>query len=199
MTDQLAGSVSDAAIVERSLGEPEQFAVLFDRHHRAIFGYFARRVGAVDAEDLTSEVFMRAFDARGRFDMAYESARPWLFGFARNIYLNDRRRRRVPPLVPIRDNDVAVSDHADSVIWAVGAASRLRDPALVAAIEALHPDIRETLLMFAFDEMTYSEIARILDVPLGTVRSRLGRARSAVREQAPLSAPTPDDEGGGYG
>ncbi len=191
--------VSDAEVIERSLGEPERFAELFDRHHRAIFGYLARRIGAVDAEDLTSEVFMRAFDGRGRFDVTYESARPWLFGIARNVYMNEQRRRRAPPAVPIDDDHVVAPDHADSVAWATDSESQLRDPTLVAAIESLHPDIRETLLMFAVDEMTYSEIAATLDVPLGTVRSRLGRARAAVREQADPFPRTLDEEGGEYG
>jgi RNA polymerase sigma-70 factor (ECF subfamily) len=69
------------------------------------------------------------------------------------------------------------------VIEAQHLTSILRDESLVNAVNSLHPDIRETLLMFAIDEMSYVEVATALDVPLGTVRSRLGRARRAVREQ----------------
>lgn len=81
------------------------------------------------------------------------------------------------------DAEAAVPDFAEGVIEAQHLTSLLRDESLLNAVNSLHPDIRETLLMFAIDEMSYVEIANALDVPLGTVRSRLGRARRAVREQ----------------
>ncbi|MEN8238254.1 MAG: sigma-70 family RNA polymerase sigma factor [Actinomycetota bacterium] len=190
---------TDAEIIECSLGEPERFAELFDRHHRAIFGYLARRVGADEAEDITSEVFMRSFDRRDRFDLAYESARPWLFGIARNIYLNRIRSKRTEPTVTVRDDDIVVPDHALSVAWAVDSQSELNDPTLVAAVESLNPKYREVLLMYAVDEMTHNEIASALGVPQGTVQSRLGRARAAIREHAPSSMLRPDDDGSKHG
>lgn len=177
-----ADDVSDANVIIASREEPERFGVIFDRHHAAIFRYLARRVGRGRAEDLTSEVFIRAFDRRARFDVAYESARPWLFGIARNVFLNDRRSQHNERTGPLFETDVATIDHADGVAEAFDAQAVLDNPGLAAAVVSLHPDIRETLLLFAVDQLTYGEIATVLDVPLGTVRSRLGRARATIRE-----------------
>lgn len=174
---------SDAEVIAESFDVPHQFGLIFDRHHVSIYRYLIRRVNRVDAEDLTSEVFIRAFDQRSRFDQSYESARPWLFGIARNAFLNHRRRSQVRAANPLFDTDAPVRDHAPDVAEAVDAQAALRDPALAKAVTELHPDIRETLLLFAVDELTYGDIAELLGVPLGTVRSRLGRARASIREQ----------------
>lgn len=179
-----ADQLGDADVIGASLEVPERFGVIFDRHHSAIFGYLARRVGRDRAEDLTSEVFIRAFDRRSTFDVEYVSARPWLFGIARNVFLNDRRAQYSDRTGPLFDTDIATVDHADAVADAFDAQAVLDNPSLADAVTSLHPDIRETLLLFAVDQLTYGEIATVLGVPLGTVRSRLGRARAAIREQA---------------
>jgi RNA polymerase sigma-70 factor (ECF subfamily) len=150
-----------------------------------VYGNIARKVGIDRAEDLTSEVFIRAFDSRARYNLNYPSAKPWLLGIARHVQLNELRGtyRLRNHVVDNPDAEAAVPDFAEDVIEAQHLTSILRDESLVNAVNSLHPDIRETLLMFAIDEMSYVEVATALDVPLGTVRSRLGRARRAVREQ----------------
>lgn len=176
------GDETDAEVIAESSGDPERFGAIFARHHQVIFGYFARRLGRHSAEDLTVEVFIRAFDRRDTFDTSRDSARPWLFGIARYVFLNHQRARRAERTGPLFDTDVPIDDHASSVSAAVDASIVLRDPRLAEAIASLHPDIVETLLLFAVEELTYGEISQVMDVPLGTVRSRLGRARAAIRE-----------------
>jgi Sigma-70 region 2 len=86
------GACDDAAIVGQSVGEPERFAVLFDRHSAGIYRYLAQRVGPDLADDLVAETFLRAFAARERYDTSRPDARPWLFGIATNLVGRHRRR-----------------------------------------------------------------------------------------------------------
>jgi len=133
-------------------------------------------------------VFTRAFDHRSRFDEGRESARPWLFGIARNVLLNEQRRRGNDRATPVEGVDGEVPDPADMVAWTVDARRYVIDSGLGEAIADLHADIREVLFLFVFGELTYYEIAEALDIPLGTVRSRLSRARAVLREHAPPPA-----------
>ena len=77
--------VTDADAIRASLGEPEMFAVLFDRHFDAVHAYAQRRVGPTLADEIAAEAFTRAFDRRGRYDLARVDARPWLLGIAANL------------------------------------------------------------------------------------------------------------------
>lgn len=188
---------SDAKVITRSLADPYLFGEIFERYHRLVYGYMVRRVGFDKAEDLASEVFTRAFDNRERFDSTYQSARPWILGISRHVYLNEQRRRYANREFPTDGHGASNTgpDHADAVVDGHVAATVLSDPDLARALAELHPDIRDALLMFAVDEMTYQEIADTLDIPLGTVRSRLGRARRHLREQTNHDART-EAEGG---
>jgi DNA-directed RNA polymerase specialized sigma24 family protein len=82
---------ADAGVIERSWHEPEQFAMLFDRHARLIHRYVARRVGGEAADDLVAETFLAAFGKRRRYDTSYSDARPWLYGIATNLIGQHRR------------------------------------------------------------------------------------------------------------
>ncbi|GLY84914.1 RNA polymerase sigma factor [Actinoallomurus iriomotensis] len=89
--------LSDRVLIERSLGEPECFAALFDRHSAEIFRYLARRLGPDVAEDATAETFLTAFRKRDRFSGERDDARPWLYGIATRTIGEHRRaeaRRR---------------------------------------------------------------------------------------------------------
>jgi len=179
---------TDAALIAASIAEPEQFAPVFERHLDAVFGYFARRLPRAEAADLTAEVFRLAFAARSRFDPTYPSARPWLYGFALNVWRGhlrsrDReawalRRLASAPVVPNVAGEAATDDALDAA---------RRWPAVAQAIEALPPDEREALLLLAWEELSYAEIALATRVPVGTVRSRINRARARLREPAAAS------------
>jgi RNA polymerase sigma factor (sigma-70 family) len=166
--------VTDAEIIARSREDESAFASLFDRHYAALYRFLRARVGVVLADDLASEVFLTAFRRRASYDLGREDARPWLFGIAVNV-VRDHRRSELRRLAA---NARAVDgDRADEIM----AADRL-DPALANALLCLSERERHVVLLFAWAQLTYEEIAEALEVPIGTVRSRLSRARATLRE-----------------
>jgi RNA polymerase sigma-70 factor (ECF subfamily) len=186
---------SDGELFARAVDDPAAFEEIFERHGASVLSYVRSRMGPDAAEDVVAETFLVAFRHRERFDPSYESARPWLLGIATNLVRRRRRderaylegMRRVPGSVP--DDGSGDIERLD--------AERMR-PALVDALMALSTDDRETFLLVAVGELTYAEAAAALDVPVGTVRSRIHRARSVLRER--IGAPTAiDDEGRTHG
>ncbi len=180
--------VPDRDVVAESLTRPEAFAELFERHSRVVHGYLSRRVGDL-ADDLLSEVFLTAFAKRASYRPETPDVRPWLFGIAANLVRRHSRaeatryrllaRTGTPP-EPDTDWD-GVLDRLD--------ATGLR-PLLAATLAALEPRDREVLLLVAWGDLTYPEVAVALGIPLGTVRSRLHRARHRLRaDLGHLSAP----------
>jgi RNA polymerase sigma factor (sigma-70 family) len=173
---------TDAELVVASLREPPRFALLFDRHARAVHRYVASRVRLSDVDDVVSETFVIAFRTRYRYDPAYENARPWLLGIATNV-LHQHRRSETRRLVRLRafvhtsDSDV---DLAESVSAAVDDAAE--SDRVFRALAHLGERHRDVLLLAASGDLSYEEIARALGIPIGTVRSRLSRARLRLRE-----------------
>jgi RNA polymerase sigma factor (sigma-70 family) len=174
-------AADDATVIERSLAEPERFTIVFDRHAPHIHRYLARRVGRQAAEDLVAETFLTAFAKRSRYDTNHHDARPWLYGIATNLLGQHRReeirRYRLPELVGL---DPFGADHAERVLADV--TSRSVRLVLCDALVGVMPGDRDVLLLIACEELTYDEVARALGIPVGTVRSRLHRARTQLRE-----------------
>lgn len=171
---------TDAELIEASWTDPEQFAHLFDRHAPLIHRYIARRAGHEVAEDLVAETFLAAFGARRRYLASYADARPWLYGIATKL-IGQHRREEARQLrvrlaaVPERDdpgpgNKVAADVTAASVRGV-----------LAAALAGLPAADRDVLLLIAWEQLRYDEVARALGIPVGTVRSRLSRARKHLR------------------
>jgi RNA polymerase sigma-70 factor (ECF subfamily) len=171
----------DAAVIRASLRAPEQFAVIFDRHAPHIYRYLARRLGRQVADDLLSETFVAAFGNRGRYDTSRRDARPWLYGIASKV-IGQRRRDEVRELrLRLAAASNAVEDcHAERVCAAETA--RSTRAALVDALAELSAGDRDVLLLIAWEQLTYEEVAAALRIPVGTVRSRLNRARRLVRQ-----------------
>jgi RNA polymerase sigma-70 factor (ECF subfamily) len=170
---------TDAELVAASLGEPEEFAALFDRHATAVHRYLGRRVGQL-ADDLLSETFLIAFRRRAAYRAEHVDVRPWLLGIATNlVHAHARTERRRYRALARSGAEAGVSAGADDVHARVDAAA-LRGP-LAAALAGLKERDRDVLLLFAWGQLGYEEIAAVLDVPVGTVRSRLNRARRQTR------------------
>lgn len=171
---------TDADAIAASTDDPRAFAAIFDRHFTAIHRYLAARLGVDAADELAAEVFERAFEARARYDPAYPDARPWLFGIATNLVHRRRRdeRRRLIAYARI-ERDRAEPSPVDGAVARVDA--RASSAALAGALRALRCGDRDALLLVAWADMTYEEAARVLDVPVGTVRSRVHRARRLIR------------------
>ena len=170
----------DATVILRSRRRPEEFAALFDRHAPHIHRYLARRLGEQHADDLVGETFLTAFRRRETFQPAHRDARPWLYGIATNLIAQHRRDeirayRLRQAVVPDPDADC----HADRVAADVTAAA-LRDT-LTTALADLSTGDRDVLLLITQEELTYEQVAAALEIPIGTVRSRLHRARNVLR------------------
>jgi RNA polymerase sigma-70 factor, ECF subfamily len=180
--------MTDAAVIRRSRLEPELFAVLFDRHAPFIHRYVNRRAGRQAADDLTAETFLAAFSKRGQYDLGHPDARPWLYGIATNL-IGQHRREEVrqyrirQAVVP----DLDLPDLAERA--ATDMTARAARGALVAALAGLSPGDRDVLILIAWEELTYPEAARALGIPVGTVRSRLNRARRTIRAELAAGDP----------
>jgi RNA polymerase sigma-70 factor (ECF subfamily) len=171
---------SDAELIAASLRDPRVFAGLFDRHYAAVAGFLRRRLERALADELASETFLQAFDGRGRYDVSRADARPWLFGIASHL-LSRHRRREERRLRAFARADRAAEDERgfEDVERRLDAATAA--PVLAAALASLQTGDREVLLLYAWADLTYEEIAVALRLPVGTVRSRLHRARERVR------------------
>ena len=189
----LAGSVSDtdAAAVARSVCDPDQFGVIYDRYVGDVYRYLAGRLGRDVAEDLAAETFLIAFRKRDRFDPELGRVRPWLYGIATTLVGQHRRaetrRYRALARAGRRVAD-SVESHDDRVAAAVTAGQLGRQ--LAVALAGLRHGDRDVLLLVAVSELSHQEVALALDIPYGTVGSRLNRARRALREALGKTDPT---------
>jgi RNA polymerase sigma factor (sigma-70 family) len=175
----------DAVLVgELRQGSSAALAALFDRHVDAVYTYCFRRTASWHlAEDATSTVFLELWRGRARIQEHEGSALPWIYGIARNVCRNNdrsaRRLTRALHLLP-RGESLIEADLADDV------ASRLdneREMAAVrAAVATLPAHERDVLELVAWAGLSYEATAAALDIPVGTVRSRLSRARRRLTD-----------------
>ena len=173
---------TDAEVIACSFASPAEFGELFDRHATTMFRYFVRRVGPEDADSLLGDLFRIAFEKREAFDTERAEARPWLYGIASNLLARHRQReaRRLDATARLMNTSIPSSDQFSEVDGRLDASRQWADVAT--AISTLPQGERDTLLLYAWEGMPYDQIAAALDVPVGTVRSRLNRARGRLRE-----------------
>jgi RNA polymerase sigma-70 factor (ECF subfamily) len=173
--------VDDASVIVESKTDVNAFGVLFDRHSAAIHAYLSRRVGNELADDLTAETFVVALSKRASYDITRTDARPWLYGIATNQLRRHRRQEARQYRALARTGiDPVVENHADAVAARVAAADATRK--LASVLARLSRADRDVLLLIAWGELTYADVADALGIPVGTVRSRLHRARRKLRD-----------------
>ena len=175
--------MNDAELIEYSLVDGATFAVVFDRHFRAIHRFLRARVGAQLADDLASETFAIAFSRLATYDRSRDDARPWLYGIAVNLLREHRRseERRLRAYARASAGEVEPSTESAGGL----------DPGLAAALLGLSAEERNLILLYAWAELSYEQLAQALALPLGTVRSRLSRARAKLRASLGLAATAP--------
>jgi RNA polymerase sigma-70 factor (ECF subfamily) len=171
---------SDADCLARSLHEPKAFELIFDRHFAAVHRYLHRRAGRDLADELTSETFALAF-ARRESCRATGSAVPWLYGIATNLLHRQRRAERRQLHAYSRSGVDRWAAYEDEVDARVDGSSL--DVRLAGALAAMRPRERDALLLYALADLSYEEVALALDVPVGTVRTWLHRARATARRE----------------
>jgi RNA polymerase sigma factor (sigma-70 family) len=172
----------DASFIERSRHEPEAFAEVFRRHAPEIKRYVTRRLGGDAAEDVVGETFLAAFRQRDRYDLSHPSARPWLYGIATNLMgrhtRSEVRQLRVLERGGVDPVTVPFTERSDERVSAE--ASRRN---LAGALAVLPGGHRDALLLVAWGGLSYPEVAEALGIRIGTVRSRINRARQKLRSE----------------
>lgn len=174
--------LTDAELLQRSASDPAVFGGLFDRHGVAVRRYVVRRVGISAGEDLAAEVFVRAFRARSKYRVERESALPWLLGVANRVISEHRRieRRRLATIERLLVEDRELASSADAGLTLE----------VVRALRRLPAAYRDTLLLLVWGELSRAEVAAALGVSVGTVNSRIARARKRLASDlAPLRQP----------
>jgi RNA polymerase sigma factor (sigma-70 family) len=171
---------SDADSLTRSLSEPEAFKPIFDRHFAAVHKYLHRRAGRELADELAAETFALAFERRASC-RASASALPWLYGIATNLLRRRRRAERRQLRAYGRSGVDRWTTYEDEAAARVDGSSL--DARLAGALAAMRPRERDALLLYALADLSYEEIALALDVPVGTVRTWLHRARQTAQRE----------------
>lgn len=179
-------ATTDAELLNQAVSDPLAFETVFVRHASAIHRYLARRVEPAMVEDLVAETFALAYDQRTRYRPEYPDARPWLFGIATNLVRHHFRSERARLRAYARVDVDLGTPGADAEAVARVDAQAIRSE-LAGALGRLKPGDRDALLLMVWAELSYQQIARALDIPVGTVRSRINRARRHMREH--LSEP----------
>lgn len=180
----MATDVPDGQLITASVADPAMFAEIFDRHYGELHRYLRRQVGADLAADLAADTFVTAFARRDSYRVDSADARPWLYGIAHNLVRNHQRQQRRRLAAFIRHGVQPLAD-ADSDAQFAMADARADSAAISArlakALAAMAYGDREVLMLFAWADMSYAEVAQTLSIPVGTVRSRLNRARRELR------------------
>jgi RNA polymerase sigma-70 factor (ECF subfamily) len=167
---------------ESRITDPADFTAAFRGHFEAVYRFICRRVGPKLAEDLAADTFATAYRRRASYQPGLGSLRSWLYGIATNVLRNhwraEQRLLELDAQLTARVGLVANSEAADDRLIA-----SLLAPKLAAALISLTREQHEVLLLYAWAELSHEEIAAALQIAPGTARSRLSRARAALREQ----------------
>lgn len=182
--NQIAESLDlESTIVERCLrGDDAAWEELVRLHTRRVYGLCYRFTGSdSEAQDLTQEVFLRVFRALGSFRSTEGSFATWLARLTRNLLIDHYRRTRnervtdsIEEQFP-RIESLSAGTRPDTAV-----AGREASELLQAALGKLTPELRETIILRDLQDMEYREIAGILEIPEGTVKSRLNRGRAEL-------------------
>lgn len=199
----MSGCTDDQGLIDACrAGKTEAYGILVRRYQDRLYPTVLRLTGcAEDAQDLLQETFLRAYQKLGRFH-GESSFYTWVYRIAVNLALSSRRRRR--PALRLGDGpaggpcESAVDPKETDPSLPMERAER--DQFIQDALNALAADHRAVVVMKEFDGLRYEEIGRVLGVPVGTVRSRLHRARCELRdrlrplvaEEVPLRHALPD-------
>ncbi len=176
-----AARSDEQLMIDFSHGSGDAFSELFGRYQQQLFGFFRRRVADTGrAEELTQDTFLAVVQASGRY-VPSATFRTWLYVIGYTILRADRRKTAFRAMfhAESKSGEPAERNTIDTDLW-------MRD-----ALAKLDRYDREILLLREFEQLSYAEIAEVLRLPVNTVRSRLFRARAALRELLISAAPQP--------
>lgn len=173
---------SDEEVLAFSVNDPDAFLMILDRHFDRMGAYIARRSEPSRAEELTTEVFVRAFANRRRYRRGTGEVLAWLYGIATNVLREARREKRRELDLLARIEATAQDERSP------GPNDRAIGPVVASALLGLSEHEREPLLLYALADLDYAQIAAALDAPVGTIKSRMNRAREHLRRQLDQAA-----------
>ena len=176
------GELTDAALWQRAAaGDTAAFGTIFERHATTVYNYCFRRTGNwAQAEELTAIVFLEAWRRRTQVQLERDEAIPWLLGVATNVLRNLRRSQRRHGAALERLPRERVADFTADVDARLDDERQMR--ATLRALDKLQRSDQDVLALCVWEELTYEQAALALGIPVGTVRSRLSRARARLRE-----------------
>ncbi|WP_433352701.1 RNA polymerase sigma factor [Microtetraspora malaysiensis] len=182
MSEMSRAEADDASCIERSRRDPEVFAEVFRKHAPDITRYVTRRLGDDAADDVVAETFLTAFRQRDGYDLSHRSARPWLYGIATNLMRRhvrtEVRQLRLVQRTGVDSVTASFSERSDERLSAEASGRRL-----AGALAALPKGHRDALLLVAWGGLSYLEVSEALNIRLGTVQSRINRARGKLRKE----------------
>ena len=171
----------DLDLVKRCLaGENPAWEELLSAHSRKVYSVCYRFTGrGADAEDLTQEIFIKVFHTLKTYDAAQGTFSTWLNRVARNHLVDHYRRTRKDRVTSSLEDELGHLEEKPSAGAGpvAGVEARERKEMLQAALDKLSPDMREAVILRDFQDLDYEEIAQVLGVPEGTVKSRINRGR----------------------
>ena len=174
----------DEELLKRSAkGDEEAFAALYRRHADVLYRFAFRMTGSSwGAEEIVQDVFMTLVREPGKYDTERGTLPAFLFGVARNKIMkyNERLPREISLVERQEDGSGGGLTLRDSFTPAMWAEQRERLEKVRAAVMELPIEFRETVVLCELEEMTYDQAARMLDCPIGTIRSRLHRGRALL-------------------
>ncbi len=181
---EVAALDPDAGLVERCLrGEQTAWEYLIKSHTRRVYAICYRFIGNdTEAQDITQDVFLRVFQNLHSFRVGQGLFRVWLTRLTRNLLIDHYRRSRMQRATDSIENQLGVlEEHSTPASRTEGMlAGREASEILQGALQKLSPELRETLVLRDLEELEYREIAEVLNVPEGTVKSRLNRGRAEL-------------------
>ena len=189
ITTNVTSDVLDAELIDRmAAGDREAFALLFRRHQATVYRFCRQMLGSKDAaEDVTQDVFVALAETGHRFDPARASLTTYLYGIARHLILRRHRRARGRTEIDI---DALSAEDAEALSTATDPIEALSRAQLLehvrTAIVKLPVHYREVLVLCELHGLSYEDAAAIAKCPVGTIRSRLSRARQILLERCAI-------------
>jgi RNA polymerase sigma-70 factor, ECF subfamily len=178
--NEVDDAFDDAGLLERARrGDENAFSQLFGRHQGSIYRYAVHMCGPEAADDIVQETFLAVLRQRRRSDAPHSSVAGYLFGIARHFVLHRLGSKYEAPFAEIGDEDV--SQMASNALTALDDLTRAETISSVrAAVQSLPPVYREVVVLCELQDMDYAAAAGVLQCPIGTIRSRLSRARALL-------------------
>jgi RNA polymerase sigma-70 factor (ECF subfamily) len=178
--NEVDDALDDAELLERARrGGEDAFSQLFGRYQAAIYRYAVHMCGPEAGDDIVQDTFLAVLRQRGRTDAPRSSVAGYLFGIARHLVLQRLGSKYEPPFTDAGDEDVNLV--ASDALTALDDLTRAETIASVrAAVLSLPPVYREVVVLCELQGLDYAAAAGVVECPVGTIRSRLSRARALL-------------------